>query len=72
MDQRLNRETRVWHSLSHKNLTPFLGVCYGIGLSPAMIIPLYPNGNVCCYLVSNPEADRLAIVRPRCLWRGLH
>jgi hypothetical protein len=62
MHQRLNRETRVWHRLSHVNILPFLGVCGNIGPSSAMISPLCDNGNVCQYLINEPEADRDAIV----------
>lgn len=60
--RRLNRETRVWHSLSHMNVMPFLGLCDEIGPSPAMISPLYDNGDVIRYLNNNPQADRLAII----------
>jgi len=60
--RRLNRETRVWHSLSHTNVMPFLGLCSGIGPSPAMISPLFENGDVHRYLVSNPQANRLEII----------
>jgi hypothetical protein len=73
MNQRLNRETRVWHSLVHQNVMPFLGLCRGIGPSPAMISPLYNNGDVHHYLVKNPQADRQAIVRlKRLLMRIYH
>jgi len=41
---------------------PFLGLCHDVGPSPAMISPLYKNGDVNQYLVQNPQADRQAIV----------
>jgi serine/threonine protein kinase len=72
MNQHLHREMKVWHSVSHKNLVPFLGLCYGIGPFPAIITPLYDNGDLFRYLSENPGADQLTIVRPRCLWRRLH
>jgi len=59
---RLNRETRVWHSLSHENVMPFLGLCHGVGPSPAMISRLYDNGDVHQYLKRKPQVDRLAII----------
>ena len=65
MIQRLNRETRVWHSLSHPNVMPFLGLCSNIGPSPAMISPLYDNGDVVRYLDGNPQEDRSGLVGPR-------
>jgi len=60
--RRLNRETRVWHSLCHENVLPFLGLCRDLGPSPAMISPLCHNGDVSQYLLSNPRADRQAII----------
>jgi len=59
--RRLRRETWIWRSLSHKNVLPFLGLCSGIGPSPAMISPLCVNGDIHRYLVSNPQVDRLAV-----------
>jgi hypothetical protein len=67
--QRLHRETRVWHSLSHENVMPFLGLCLDVGPSPAMISRLYNNGHVHQYLARNPQIDRLSIVSLGCLWR---
>jgi hypothetical protein len=60
-DQRLYRETRVWHSLGHENILPFLGLCRELGPSPAMISPLYDNADVHRYLANRPD-DRLAVV----------
>jgi len=60
--KRLNRETKVWHALSHKNVTPFLGLCHELGPSPAMISPLYDNSDVGRYLNNNSQADRLALI----------
>jgi len=59
---RLNRETRVWHSLRHENVLPFLGLCRDLSPSPAMISPLCHNGDVSQYLLSNPRVDRQAII----------
>jgi len=53
--RRLNRETRIWHSLSHENILPFLGLCRKIGPSPAMISPLCNRANVHEYLASRPR-----------------
>lgn len=60
--RRLNRETRVWHTLSHKNIMPFLGLCREIGPSPAMISPLYDNGDVVRYIGNKPQADRQGLI----------
>ncbi|KIM79503.1 hypothetical protein PILCRDRAFT_10333 [Piloderma croceum F 1598] len=58
--RRLNRETRVWHSLSHQNILPFLGLCYNVGPSPAMISPLCYRANVHEYLTSRP-GERMSV-----------
>jgi len=60
--RRLNRETRVWHALSHPNVMPFFGLCYNIGPSPAMISPLYDNGDAIRYLAENSQEDPLDII----------
>jgi len=59
--RRLYRETRVWHSLGHENILPFLGLCRELGPSPAMISPLYDNADVHRYLANRPD-DRLAVI----------
>jgi hypothetical protein len=59
--QRLNRQTRIWHSLSHKNIMPFLGLCYDLAPCPVMISPLYDNADVHRYLADRPD-DRLEVV----------
>jgi len=65
----LDHEMRVWHSLSHANIVPFLGVCCDIDRVPAMVSPLYRNDTVDQYIIRCPQADRLAIVTG--LARGL-
>jgi len=60
--RRLNREARVWHSLSHRNIVQLLGLCRDVGSSTAMISHLYHNGDIYQYLANNPKADRLAII----------
>jgi len=60
--KRLYRETKVWHSLEHKNVTPFLGLCHDVGPFPAMVSYLCDNGHVNEYLVKNNKADRLEII----------
>jgi len=70
MDQRLLREAIIWHSVSHKNVAPFLGLCYDLGPSPGLIYHLYVNGDVHQYLLKNPKSDRLAIIIA--IARGLH
>jgi hypothetical protein len=37
-EKHLYWEIEVWHHLSHPNIVPFLGLCYGLGLSPAIIL----------------------------------
>jgi len=60
--RRLNRETRVWHRLSHANILPFLGVCGDLGPSPAMVSPLCSSGSVIQYLKNNLAANQHKII----------
>jgi len=60
--KRLNRESQVWHLLSHPNVLPFLGICTGIGPSPALISPICDIGNVMNYIQMDVDVDRLKII----------
>jgi len=61
--RQLNRETRIWHFLVHPNVVPFLGLCSELGASPAMVSPLYENGDVCAYLEAHKkDVNRLELV----------
>jgi hypothetical protein len=62
IEQCLYRETKVWHSLSHKNVIPFLGLCHDVGPFPAMISYLCDNGHVNEYFAKDKKADPLEIV----------
>ena len=62
--QRLCREVLIWKRLSHPNVLPLLGV--SVSKSPQhfrIISEWMPNGNVMEYIKSNPEANRLRLVR---------
>lgn len=63
--QRLDRESRVWSSLSHPNIVPFLGMCNDAERPqiPCMISPYYPNGNINRYIKIRPDTDRFLLVR---------
>ena len=60
--QLIDHEMRVWQSLSHANVLPFIGVCRKITPLPALVSPLYNNSTVNRYVLHNPQVDRLAIV----------
>lgn len=62
MNQRLNRESRVWHALDHENVLKFLGMCNGLGPSPALISPLCEAGQALQYIQMHPEANRPLMV----------
>ena len=44
---------------------PFLGACYDLGRPnvPCLVSPYLQNGNIRTYLVRNPDADRISLVR---------
>ncbi|KDQ52469.1 hypothetical protein JAAARDRAFT_138523, partial [Jaapia argillacea MUCL 33604] len=58
------RESFLWHRLKHRNVLPFLGVCYFERLShcPTLISPYCEFGAVMEYLKRH-QANRLTIVR---------
>ncbi|KAJ7048291.1 kinase-like domain-containing protein [Mycena amicta] len=64
VDRRLGREVRVWNTLQHRNVLPFIGVCHDIpgAPCPALIAPFCKSGNVGTYLENNPDADRNELV----------
>ena len=64
LSQKLLREGKVWSRLDHPNITPFIGVCFDLGLpsAPCLVCPYYKNGNVTKYLKQNPNADRMRLV----------
>ncbi|PFH53649.1 hypothetical protein AMATHDRAFT_54876 [Amanita thiersii Skay4041] len=61
--RRLNREARVWHTLIHPNVLPFLGVARNLGSSVALISPFCTSGNISKYLDDSPQANRLDLIR---------
>ncbi|KDQ52470.1 hypothetical protein JAAARDRAFT_40074 [Jaapia argillacea MUCL 33604] len=64
--RRVNRETRVWHLLKHRNILRFLGVCYSseFGPCPSLVSPYCKNGTVMQYLQARPlaTAERMELV----------
>jgi hypothetical protein len=64
------RDIRIWLSLDHENVMPFLGWSedlsgpYGLssGSGPALISLFYENGNLEQYLKNKPDADKASIV----------
>ncbi|KAJ6514758.1 kinase-like domain-containing protein [Mycena vulgaris] len=51
----LYREARRWRRLDHTNILPFLGISLDLGLSPALISPLFESGPIMKYLQHNPK-----------------
>ncbi|TFK38500.1 kinase-like domain-containing protein [Crucibulum laeve] len=60
--RRLNRESRLWQSLRHKHVLRFIGICGGLGPSPALISPFCEFGHVLNYLRNYPEVRRRPII----------
>ena len=61
LSQCLYQDMCVWHSLSHENVVPFLGLCHNFVPSPAIVSPLYSNSNVVEFLHSNLNADHVQV-----------
>jgi len=62
--QRLCREIISWKHLTHPNILPLLGVSVSADPHRFRILTEWmPNGNVMQYARSNPEANRLRLVR---------
>jgi hypothetical protein len=63
-NQKLLREVRVWSSVHHQNITPFLGISFDFerpGTS-CLISPYYRNGNISSYSKGQPMVDKVALV----------
>ena len=62
--QRFCREIIGWKHLSHQNILPLLGISMSTSPNCLLILSEWmPNGNVMQYTRSNPEANRLQLVR---------
>ncbi|KAF9441524.1 kinase-like protein, partial [Macrolepiota fuliginosa MF-IS2] len=61
----LNREARAWKDLEHTNILEFLGFCWKSGRFglPSFVSPYCENGTVGQYIIANPTADRLFIIK---------
>jgi len=63
-DQRLCREIIGWKYLLHPNILPLKGVSVTLNPSSFCVLSEWmPDGNVMEYAKSNPEANRLRLVR---------
>ena len=63
--QKFCREVIAWKHLSHPNILPLLGVSISADTRCLCILTEWmPNGNVMQYAISNPEENRLQLVRP--------
>ncbi|KZT37906.1 kinase-like protein [Sistotremastrum suecicum HHB10207 ss-3] len=51
----------LWRQLKHENILPFLGVCEYNGIWGG-VSPWMTQGDLCKYLVDNPEVDRLPLI----------
>ncbi|KAJ7882944.1 kinase-like domain-containing protein [Mycena leptocephala] len=53
MTTSLYEEARIWKSLEHPNILPFLGIALDLGLSPALVSPLCTAGPIMKYIQQN-------------------
>ncbi|KAJ7718241.1 kinase-like domain-containing protein [Mycena metata] len=60
--RRLRREMDVWSRLKHKNILPFIGVCYDLAPTPVLISPFYKSGHVGTYLKKHRTIKREGLV----------
>ncbi|KAJ3571980.1 hypothetical protein NP233_g3388 [Leucocoprinus birnbaumii] len=70
----LNREAKVWHSLKHKNVLPFLGLASGFGRferCPALIAPYCVNGTVADYVRRSDISESTRVLLVLDVARGL-
>ncbi|KAH0831350.1 hypothetical protein J3R83DRAFT_14012 [Lanmaoa asiatica] len=54
--RRVNREIKVWLSLKHNNVLPFLGTTTGFGPFLAIVCPWVENGTLTCYLQKHHDS----------------
>ena len=67
--QRLCREIITWKHLSHPNILPLLGVSIPADAHCFRVLTQWmPNGNITQYSKSNPAANRMQLVSPRCFF----
>ncbi|KAG8939884.1 hypothetical protein FRC03_005927 [Tulasnella sp. 419] len=60
-NKRLNREVKVWQTVSHPHAVPLLG--FKAGKDPWLVTPWYRNGNCRTWLGDNPGASRTRILK---------
>jgi serine/threonine protein kinase len=58
------RESCVWSTLSHPNITPLLGVVFDFDQlqTPCLVSPYYMNGHIQKYIENHPGVNKLALV----------
>ncbi|KAG8925978.1 hypothetical protein FRC02_009291 [Tulasnella sp. 418] len=60
LNKRLNREVKLWHSLSHPNIIPLCG--FKTGTDPWLVMPWYENGDALTWLMRNPKASKTRVL----------
>ncbi|KAF8841734.1 kinase-like protein [Paxillus ammoniavirescens] len=55
LNDKLLREARLWTTLKHANIVPFLGITtdMGLNLAPSLVAPYYKHGSLNGYVTSN-------------------
>ncbi|KAJ7882461.1 kinase-like domain-containing protein [Mycena leptocephala] len=58
MSRSLYEEARIWKSLEHPNILPFLGIALDLGLSPALLSPLCTAEPIMKYIQQNIKGPK--------------
>jgi serine/threonine protein kinase len=60
--QMISREAKLWRSLSHPNVLPFLGLCCDLERPLAMVSPWMSQGNIVECLRISPNTNRIKLL----------
>ncbi|KZT35160.1 kinase-like protein, partial [Sistotremastrum suecicum HHB10207 ss-3] len=64
--QKTQAELKLWSSLHHCNILPFIGICFppitDSETSFSLVSPWMNNGTISEYVNKNPEVDRIALM----------
>jgi len=60
--QRIARESKLWFSLNHPNIQPYLGYCLRLGKSVALVSPYCGNSTIMTFISNNPGIDKFPLV----------
>lgn len=64
IDQRAIQEGFIWSTVTHPNITPFLGVTFDFDRPdlPCLVSPYYRHGSIIAYLKDRPHINKVPLV----------